>query len=185
MSEVMNSIVVTISAAADKDKVIRGIAVAMLPVVKTRIHEEGKDANDTQIGTYSPGYMKVRTGDFANATKTKKGKKKDSGTFTDRTIRLNKESGIFTGEDKVGKARPKHNRSSDTKVVASLTRQMENDFSVIETPDGYGLGYNNDLNAQKSQWVEETYDKPIFSLTNKELDVATDVASELSVEFNG
>ena len=42
----------------------------------------------------------------------------------------------------------KYNRTSDTKVIFSLTRQMENDFSVvaanpIKTSTGYGLGFKS------------------------------------------
>src|SRR5688572_4831161 len=39
----------------------------------------------------------------------------------------------------------KHNRSSDPKIIVSLTRQLENDWNVIGTEKGYGVGFLNPL----------------------------------------
>ncbi len=79
---------------------------------------------------------------------------------------------------KFSKDRPKYNRTADTKVIASLTRQMENDLSVIPVGKGYGIGYNNPLNYQKSQWVEQTYKKKIWALTEGEKELIVTVANE-------
>lgn len=49
----------------------------------------------------------------------------------------------------------KYNRSSDTKVIVALTSQLENDWAVIATEKGYGIGFNNPFNAQKARWVQE------------------------------
>lgn len=69
----------------------------------------------------------------------------------------------------------KHNRTADPRVILSLTRQTENDFtSGPQNPDptktnkGYGIGYKNPENFNKSQWCEETYGKPIFQFTTQE-----------------
>ena len=64
----------------------------------------------------------------------------------------------------------KYNRTADTKVILSLTRQMENDMTggPIKTLDGWGIGFKNPHNYDKSQWTEATYDKKIFSLTEQE-----------------
>lgn len=167
---------------AASDQMLRTVAFAVLPEIKKRVHVEGKASDGTQIGTYSASYMALRTGNYANADKFKKGKNagknKNAGTFTDRTIRLNKQTGTFTGEDKVGKARPNYHRSTDTKVILSLTRQMENDLSVFPVSGGYGIGYNNQFNYEKSQWNEKTYKKRIWSLTEGEKDLAKTVAED-------
>lgn len=153
---------------AGYDSVLRGTATSMLAVVKTRIHEQGKDATGAEIGTYTPGYMAVRTGVFKSNAKFSKGKNKGE----------TKPTGVFTKGPLKGSPRPNYNRTNDTKVVISLTRQMENDFSVIATEDGYGLGYNNSLNFQKAGWVEATYDKKIFALTPDEQKQAIEIANE-------
>ena len=74
--------------------------------------------------------------------------------------------------------RPKHSRSNDQKVILSLTRQMENDFSVVATSGKYGLGFKNDLNFDKATWAEQTYGKKIYALTNSERETAIKAAQE-------
>jgi hypothetical protein len=165
------------------DPILRTVAMAVLPELKHRVHIQGKDSTSAQIGTYSPGYMSVRTGTFKNSGRfsrgVNKGAVKDAGTFTERTITLNKKAGVFTGEDKVGKARPKYNRTADKKVILSLNRQMENDLSVVPSGNGYGLGYLNPLNYKKALWCEETYRKKILTkLTTGEIDLAKKTAIE-------
>lgn len=170
------------------DPILRTVALAVLPELKHRVHVEGKDSSGAQIGTYSPGYMAVRTGTFKNSERftkgANKGQVKNAGTFTDATIRLNKDNGVFTGEDKVGKARPKYNRSSDTKVIFSLTRQMENDMSVVQSGNGYGIGYLNPENFKKAIWCEENYKKKVLTkLTTDEVELAKKTAIEFLPEY--
>lgn len=151
------------------DTTLRTVANTMLGVVKNRIHEEGKDANGSQIGNYTKPYMVVRTNSFKNNLKTK-GKEKGQGRTTS--------AGEFTKGKNKGQPRPIYNRTNDTKVVISLTRQMENDFVVIPTQEGYGLGYNNPDNRLKVDYVEHTYGKKIFSLTTEEKDLAIATAQK-------
>lgn len=170
------------------DPILRTVALAVLPELKHRVHIEGKDSSGAAIGTYSPGYMVVRTGAFKNADKfsrgAKKGQNKNSGTFTDQKIRLNKQTGVFTGEDKVGTARPKYNRTSDTKVILSLTRQMENDMTVVQTGRGYGIGYLDPINLVKARGCEATYKKKILTkLTKGEVELAHKTAAEFLPEY--
>lgn len=62
----------------------------------------------------------------------------------------------------------KYKRSSDPKIIVSLTRQLENDWSVIATNKGYGVGFLNPLNFQKARWVEQNKGVKIFSLSPSE-----------------
>lgn len=73
----------------------------------------------------------------------------------------------------------KYNRSSDSKIIVSLTRQLENDWSVIATPKGYGVGFLNALNLQKARWVEENKEKKIFSLSRSEENKLSEVVQKL------
>ena len=70
----------------------------------------------------------------------------------------------------------KYNRSKDTKVIVSLTRQLENDWAVIATKAGYGIGFKNKFNLQKARWVE-VKKGVIFSLTTEEQQYASDFIS--------
>lgn len=66
----------------------------------------------------------------------------------------------------------KYSRSADKKIIVSLTRQLENDWSVLGTQRGYGIGFKNPLNTQKARWVEENKGKKIFNLSKPEFDFA-------------
>lgn len=135
------------------DMMSREMAFTIAGEMRTRIHEQGKDSSGSEIGSYSPQYMRVRT---------------------------DKLPPQFTRGAKKGQTRPKFNRTANTKVVASLTRQMENDMTAgpIKTTDGYGIGFRNPDNYDKSQFVENTYGKKIFSLTQEEKQKAKAIAED-------
>lgn len=88
-------------------------------------------------------------------------------------------SPIGTYSNSYLKQREKNKRGKDTKVIVSLTRQLENNWSVLETPNGYGIGFTNPFNAEKLGWVEEVKGKVIASLTTEEIDYAFDRINEL------
>jgi hypothetical protein len=133
---------------ADTDKVLRIAATTCLGLMKKRIHEDGLDVDERPIGRYSKGYMILRTGSYKSSNRVTKGLNK--GKL--------KDDGVFTKGVNKGNPRPKYNRTNDDKVVASLTRQMENDIKVIALKNNsYGIGYTNKFNFDKSQWVEATY----------------------------
>lgn len=183
IAPVVLRIVTGLTELADKDKMLKACAVGILPVIKDRIHQDGQDQTGGQIGTYSPGYMKVRTGNFKNSgrnTKGKnKGKLKDSGVFTKRGVAtpFGKSKIAFQNIEDEGVFRPKYNRSADTKVVASLTRQLENDYITEPTENGYGIGFSNPFNKEKSDHVEETYKKKIWETTDKENALIVEIAT--------
>jgi len=77
------------------------------------------------------------------------------------------------------RTREKYNRGKDTKVIIALTSQLENDWAVIATDKGYGIGFLNPHNFDKSQWVEATYQKKIFQLTEAESQYAKERFDEL------
>lgn len=76
--------------------------------------------------------------------------------------------------------RKQNNRGDSSRVIISLTRQLENNYAVIATgPKGYGIGFLNPFNFQKSYWVEVTYKKPIFRTTKSEHDYAIQYINDL------
>lgn len=66
----------------------------------------------------------------------------------------------------------KYQRTSDKKVIVSLTRQTENSWAMTPTERGWGIGFLNKDSAQKMQWVEEQKGKKIAQLTTEEKDYA-------------
>lgn len=64
------------------------------------------------------------------------------------------------------------------------TGQMQSDYGLIVNGDTYGFGFQNTENSNKSEWVQETYKKEIFELSDSELDIYMDVyLDELNKEF--
>lgn len=72
----------------------------------------------------------------------------------------------------------KYNRNADKKIIVSLTRQLENNWSVIPTSRGYGIGFLNPFNLQKARWVEQQKGKEIFSLSAVERDYSIEFINE-------
>lgn len=170
------------------DPLLRTIALTVMPELKHRVHVDGKDSDGNQIGVYSPGYMKLRTGAYKNSPRVSRGKNKgkvqDAGRYTKGTN--TKVFGTVVEEtSKAGFPRPDYHRGPDTKVILSLTRQMENDLNVVATENhGYGIGYLNPENFKKSQWCEETYKKPILSkLTSGEIELSQQTAEEFTADY--
>lgn len=52
--------------------------------------------------------------------------------------------------------KPPYNRTTDSKIIFSLTRQMENDLSIVseDLVKGYGIGFKNTFNKQKADWLQ-------------------------------
>jgi hypothetical protein len=64
-------------------------------------------------------------------------------------------------------------------VIVSLTRKLEQDWAVIATQNGYGIGFLNPLSLQKLRWVEAIKDKTISNLSKSEQQYAVDRINEL------
>ncbi len=150
-------------------EVFRQLMFDLIDMFKERIHANGQATDGSQIGTYSPGYMAVRTGIFASNETVSRGKNKGKP----------KPEGVFTKGKNKGKPRPQYKRDGSTKIIVSLTRKLENSYAVIATDDGYDIGWidheagdnkENPTNYQKAKYVEEVKDKIIFDPSQAELD---------------
>ena len=179
-----------VSKLFNPDLYLRPVAIEMIPIMAERIHDRGEDSNEEQIGTYSDAYMVVRTGSYQNAEKLKKGKnagkQKNAGFTTKTSIQIAADKRVFLDISEMKIKRQAYNRSSDTKVVVSLTRQLENDYAVIGTTTGWSIGFNNKINYQKAEWVEKTYNKKIFKFTPEEREKAKEkINREVQKIING
>lgn len=119
----------------DREYLLRPVAFDMIDLMTKRIHVDGKDAEEKEIGSYSNKYLQLRE--------------------------------------------RKYNRTADTKIIVSLTRQLENDWNVIATDKGYGVGFLNVFNSQKARWVEENKGVKIFFLSESEQKYAIERINEL------
>jgi len=153
----------------NNDSIIKPVAIMMVGIIRKRVHEDGIASDGGQIGKYSDAYMRVRTGLYNYSKVVKAGK----------TAGKLKSAGVFSKGKNKGSERPKFNRGTDRKVILSLTRQMENDMTIIATKKGYGIGYTNQQNFDKSQWVEKNYNKSIWNLTNSEKEQVSSIVNQL------
>lgn len=167
---VVDSLKQKFAKLADREYLLRPVCLDMIDLMTKRIHVDGLDSDNSPIGEYSSGYMRVRTGLFLTNDVYKSGVNK--GKL--------KPKGVFTKGEHKGQPRPNYQRSTDTKVIISLTRQLENDYAVIATDKGYAIGFLNPHNFDKSQWVQNTYNKKIFDLTKNEFDRAIEIINDLT-----
>lgn len=73
----------------------------------------------------------------------------------------------------------KYNRKPDSQIIVSLTRQLENDWHVIPTARGYGIGFLNKFNYDKAGYVESIKKRVIFKMTEQEKEYAVNKLQEL------
>ena len=88
-------------------------------------------------------------------------------------------SQIGTYANSYMRQREKAGRGESRKIIVALTSQLEQDWAVIGTTNGYGIGFNNPFNAQKARWVEEQKSKIIFNLSAKEKEYIKERLQEL------
>lgn len=81
--------------------------------------------------------------------------------------------------------RPKHNRSTDSKVILSLTRSMENGMILFPIPNGTAIGYATPELLQRARWQEKrpAYGaRAIFSPTQEELELVNEIGNNYIAE---
>lgn len=161
----------------DTDALLRTVATSVLALMRDRVHEKGKAADGSQIGTYSKGYVVYRSGAYKNAKVGKKGKLSTAGHYTKgnkAVYAISSKKSVPVKESK----RKMMNRGSDPKVILSLTRQMEGDMRVIQEGDVFYIGYSNKDNFNKAIWNEQRYKKPIWKLSKEEHEAKDEIVQK-------
>jgi hypothetical protein len=123
LTQVIGDILGKFSELGNPEMVSRAVATAVMPEMRKRIHVDGKNSLNSQIGVYSNSYLRLR--------------------------------------------QKKYNRSSDSDVVISLTRQLENSYILGGTETSYNISFSTPLSFDKATWMEEKYGK-IWDLTLEE-----------------
>ena len=81
--------------------------------------------------------------------------------------------------------RPKHKRSTDSKVILSLTRAMENGMILFPITNGTAIGYATPELLQRARWQEKrpAYGaRAIFSPTKEELQLVNEIGNNYIAE---
>jgi hypothetical protein len=91
---------------------------------------------------------------------------------------------IGTYSNSYMQVRERYNRTADKNVVASLTRQLENNYTLKATENGYTIdNLGNTIEGDtktKTDYLEEKYGD-IWLLTEKEQDITRIVAEETAI----
>lgn len=138
----------------------------------TRIHEDGKAADGSQIGTYSTKPMYANPETTPGATFTPEGK---TGRRVFESTGANHKTKYFdTGYKGLRNAIGKQSDS----VNLNMSGIMQNTFMTMPTQDGYGLGWESDEMLNRARALEVKYGRPIWALTAEESAALTDVLKE-------
>jgi hypothetical protein len=127
------------------DQVMRTSLTTVLSVHKPRIFQKGQDANQSKIGNYSTKPISIsKSRQARNTGKT-----------------------YFPG----GYAQYKSETGKGGTVNFRDTDQMMMDYGLVVSGDKYGFGFQNEFNFNKSQWLQDKFDKDVFDLSNQERDL--------------
>jgi hypothetical protein len=136
------------------DRAIRTALTSVLPVHKKRIFESGKSALGAQIGTYGTKPISIAKKNQARQT----GHSYFKGGYSQYKREIGKNPGF---------------------VILRNTDQMQVDYGLQVLGSGsFGYGFTNSKNYDKSQWVQDKYDKDIFALSTSEQDLIGDIMTK-------
>lgn len=165
---------------AGYDSTLREVATTMRAEMSRRIHSDGKNSNDADIGRYStkPIYVSVAT-NVGRSFGRPIGKTGKSKYASGKKKGQDHKSRYFAGGYSEFKTAIGRNRLG--KVNLSLSGQIANQFSVIATSNGYGLGWSNTEMQDRAAALEKKYGQDSFkvwALTESEQKLSNEIAQE-------
>lgn len=149
MAKEIQDLIQRINKAVKSEKAMRTALTSVLAIHKPRIFQTGQDANKSKIGRYSTTPISIS--------------KKNQARNTGKTYF---KGGYAEYKDAIGKGGDVNFRNTD---------QMQMDYGIIQNGSEFGFGFQNAENFNKSQWLQDKYDKDVFDLTDQELDILGDV----------
>ena len=126
------------------DKGMRMALTTVLALQKRGIFQNGQAADNSKIGTYGTNPASISKKQQARST----GKTYFKGGYAEYKTLIGKNPGF---------------------VVLRNTDQMMMDYNMfVLGSNQWGLGFSNDLNHDKSEWMETKYKKEIFDDSQEE-----------------
>lgn len=145
MAKEILDLIQRVNRAVKSDQVMRASLTTVLAIHKPRIFQSGQDATKSKIGKYSTKPISIS--------------KKDQARNTGKTYF---KGGYAEYKSAIGKGGDVNFRNTD---------QMQMDYGIVQNGNSFGFGFNNDLNYDKSQWLQDKYGKDVFDLSDQEIDV--------------
>lgn len=149
MAKEIDNLIQRINRAVHSEKAMRTALTSVMAIHKPRIYESGADSSKSQIGTYSTNPISISRKNQARNT----GKTYFKGGYAEY-------------KSAIGKGGTVNFRNTD---------QMMMDYQIIQIGKQFGFGFQNTENFNKSQWLQEKYDKDVFDISEDELKVLGDV----------
>lgn len=149
MAKEIQELIQRINRAVRSEKAMRVALTSVLSVQKSRIFQSGQDASKSKIGKYSTKPISIS--------------KKNQARNTGKTYF---KGGYAEYKAAIGKGGDVNFRNTD---------QMQMDYGIIQNGNQFGFGFQNVENYNKSQWLQDKYDKDVFDLTEQELNILGDV----------
>lgn len=150
MANELANLINKINTAVRSEKNMRIALTTVMAVHKPRIFQKGDDAKGEKIGTYSTKPASISKKQQARQT----GKTYFKGGYAEYKTAVGKNPGY---------------------VNLRNTDQMMMDYSLIIKGQQFGFGFQNKLNYDKSQWMQDKYEKDIFDVSDSELNLLADV----------
>ncbi len=126
------------------DKVYLAAINTVMASQKRRIFQDGKDSKEGKIGTYGTNPISIAKSKQARNT----GKTYFKGGYREY-------------KSLVGKGASFVNLRNTDQMMIDLG-------TTIVGPKEYGIGFQNDINGSKRDWMETKYNKEIFATTEAE-----------------
>lgn len=158
------------------DSALREVATTMRAEMSRRIHSEGKNSQGADIGHYStePIYVSTKNNPGRSFGRPigKTGKSKFKGgekAGADHTSRY------FAGG--YNEYKTAIGRNTLGKVNLSLSGQLAAQFAVVETNDGYGIGWVDTEKRERAGHLQQKYGA-VWSLTQQEKELSKKIAEQ-------
>lgn len=150
MANDLAAFITKINNAVRSEKNMRIALTTVMAVHKPRIFEKGMDASNGKIGTYSTKPASISKAQQSRQT----GKTYFKGGYAQYKSAIGKNPGY---------------------VNLRNTDQMMMDYGLVFRGGQFGMGFQNNLNYNKSQWMQDKYDKDIFDHNDSEINLLADV----------
>lgn len=153
MANELKNLVDKLNNAIRGERVKRVALSTTLAIHKPRIFQKGQDSTGSTIGQYGTNPISISKKNQARNT----GKTYFKGGYAQYKSEVGKNPGY---------------------VILRNTDQMMMDYGVVSNGADFGIGFQNQVNADKAGWMTEKYDKDIFALSDSEVNVLANVIVE-------
>lgn len=153
MANELKNLVDKLNNAIRGERVKRVALTTTLAIHKPRIFQKGQDSTGSVIGQYGTNPISISKKSQARNT----GKTYFKGGYAEYKSAVGKNPGY---------------------VILRNTDQMMMDYGLVSNGADFGIGFQNQVNADKAGWMTTKYDKEIFALSDSEVNVLASVIVE-------